>query len=45
MKNIKTLDEIKTKYYREVGTPERDRLENGLESFRIGFKECKNYIN
>ena len=38
MKNIQTLDQIKTKYYGEVGTPERDRLENALEALRIGFK-------
>ena len=38
MKNIQTLDQIKTKYYGKVGTPERDRLENELEALRIGFK-------
>ena len=38
MKNIQTLDQIKTKNYGEVGTPERDRLENELEALRIGFK-------
>ena len=38
MKHIQTLDQIKTKYYGEVGTPERDRLENELEALRIGFK-------
>lgn len=38
MKNIQTLDQIKTKYYGEVGTPERDRIENELEALRIGFK-------
>ena len=38
MKNIQTLDQIKTKYYGEVGTPERDRLENELEALRLGFK-------
>lgn len=38
MKNIQTLDQIKTKYYGEVGTPERDRLENELEALRIGYK-------
>ncbi|PWL62662.1 MAG: transcriptional regulator [Bacteroidales bacterium] len=37
MKNIQTLDQIKTKYYGEKGTPERDRLENELEALRIGF--------
>ena len=38
MKGIKTLDQIKTEYYGEIGTPERDRLENELEALRSGFK-------
>lgn len=38
MGNIQTLDQIKTKYYGEVGTPERDRLENELEALRIGYQ-------
>lgn len=38
MGNIQTLDQIKTKYYGKVGTPERDRLENELEALRIGYK-------
>ncbi|MDE6534875.1 MAG: helix-turn-helix domain-containing protein [Muribaculaceae bacterium] len=38
MKNIKTLDQLKDKYYGEIGTTERDRLENELEALRIGFK-------
>lgn len=38
MKNIQTLDQIKDKYYGEIGTPERGRLENELEALRIGFK-------
>lgn len=38
MDNIQTLDQLKTKYYGETGTPERDRLENELEALRIGFK-------
>ena len=38
MKNIQTLDQIKTKYYGEIGSPERDRLENELEALRIGYK-------
>jgi len=37
-KNIKTLDRIKAQYYGEVGTPERDRLENELEALRVGLK-------
>lgn len=38
MKNIQTLDQIKTKYYGAPGTPERDRIENELEALRIGFQ-------
>ena len=38
MKNIQTLEQLKDKYYGELGTPERDRLENELEALRIGFK-------
>ena len=38
MSNIQTLDQIKTKYYGEIGSPERDRLENELEALRIGYK-------
>lgn len=38
MKNIKTLDQIKDKYYGLKGTPERDELEQELESLRIGLK-------
>lgn len=38
MENIQTLDQIKTKYYGEIGTKERDRLENELEALRIGYK-------
>lgn len=47
MKNIRTLDQIKTKYYGEVGTPERDRLENELEALRIGFqiKSAREQLN
>lgn len=33
-----TLDEIKTKYYGELGTPERDRIENELDALRIGVQ-------
>ncbi|MDD6888891.1 MAG: helix-turn-helix transcriptional regulator [Bacteroidales bacterium] len=36
--NIKSLDVIKTRFYGEVGMPERDRLENELEALRIGLK-------
>ena len=38
MDNIQTLDQLKSKYYGEIGTPERDRLENELEALRIGYK-------
>lgn len=38
MKNIQTLDQIKNKYYGEIGTPERDRLEKEHEALRIRFK-------
>jgi len=32
---IKTLDQIKSQYYGEIGSPERDKLENELEALRI----------
>ena len=38
MDNIQTLDQLKSKYYGEIGTPERDRMENELEALRIGYK-------
>lgn len=38
MDNIQTLDQLKKKYYGEIGTSERDRLENELEALRIGYK-------
>lgn len=38
MDNIQTLDQLKNKYYGEIGTPERDRLENELEALRIGYQ-------
>lgn len=38
MDNIQTLDQLKKKYYGDIGTPERDRLENELEALRIGYK-------
>lgn len=34
----KTLDQIKTKYYGEIGTPERDRIERDLDALQIGLK-------
>jgi DNA-binding XRE family transcriptional regulator len=36
--NTMSLDQLKTKYYGEVGEPERDRLERELEALRIGYK-------
>ena len=36
--NVKSLDQLKDKYYGEVGTPERDRIERELEALSIGFK-------
>jgi hypothetical protein len=36
--NTKTLDQIKSRYYGEVGTPERDRLKNKLTALRIRLK-------
>lgn len=33
-----TLDQIKTKYYGEVGAPERDRIENELQALRVGVQ-------
>ena len=34
----KTLDQIKTKYYGEIGTPARDRIERDLDALRSGLK-------
>ena len=47
MKNIKTLDQIKDKYYGLKGTPERDELERESESLRIGLKirEAREQLN
>jgi len=36
-KNIKTLSDIKDEHFGEIGTPERDELEEGYENFKIGF--------
>jgi hypothetical protein len=36
--NTKTLDQIKSQYYGEVGIPERDRLKNKLTALRIRLK-------
>lgn len=32
------IDQIKTKYYGEIGTPERDRIESELAALRIGLQ-------
>jgi DNA-binding XRE family transcriptional regulator len=34
--NITTLDQFKDKHYGKRGTPKRDKLEKGYESFKIG---------
>lgn len=36
--NTTSLEQIKERYYGEVGTPERDNLERELEALRIGMK-------
>ena len=36
--NTMSLDQLKDKYYGEVGTPERNRIERELEAIRIGLK-------
>jgi len=33
---IMTLDEIKSKYYGNLGTKKRDQLEDGYEDFKLG---------
>lgn len=38
MKNTKTLEQLKTQYYGEIGSSDRDRIERELEALRIGFK-------
>ncbi len=35
--NVKTLSEIKDEDFGKVGTPVRDKLDEGYEDFRIGF--------
>lgn len=35
----KTLDQLKSQYYGEIGVPERDRLERELEAIREKFQE------
>ena len=35
-KNIKTLAEFKDEHYGKIGTPKRDKLEKGFESFKLG---------
>ena len=36
--NTITLDEIKNKYYGEIGEPNRDRLEKELKSLRENLR-------
>lgn len=36
--NTMSLDQLKDKYYGEVGTPERNRIERELEALRIALK-------
>ena len=36
MKNLTSINELKTKYFGETGTPEREQYESESESFRIG---------
>lgn len=36
--NTTSLDQIKDKYYGNIGTPERERLERELETLRVGIK-------
>lgn len=36
--NTMSSDQLKDKYYGEVGTPERNRIERELEALRIGLK-------
>lgn len=36
-KNLKSLDKLKEKYYGKPGTPDRDRLEQGYEDFKLGI--------
>jgi len=34
--NMTSLDQFKDKHYGKVGTPKRDRLEEGYENFKLG---------
>lgn len=36
--NTTSLDQIKDKYYGNIGTPEREKLERELETLRVGIK-------
>lgn len=35
--NLKSLDQFVDEQYGKIGTPERDELEKGYESFKLGF--------
>jgi len=34
--NMTSLDQFKDKHYGKVGTPKRDKLEEGYENFKLG---------
>jgi DNA-binding XRE family transcriptional regulator len=36
--NLKSLDQFVEEQYGKIGTPKRDKLEKGYESFRLGFQ-------
>ena len=42
-KKTKSLEELKAKYYGKIGTPKRDKLEEGYQAFKIGvlLKEAR----
>ena len=35
--DIRTIDQFATEKFGEVGTPERDAVEQGFEEFKLGF--------
>ncbi len=36
--NLKSLDQFVEEQFGKIGTPKRDNLEKGYESFRLGFQ-------
>ena len=36
MKNLTPINELKNKYFGEIGTPEREQFEKESENFRLG---------